>query len=180
MHLFMQWQVDQSGKRKLPPLPLPSSCMAALIGNNGICLRPPAQRGEWGIAPLRAVKVVGRGHCPQRLKAASVLTVHSLLYLLFFLVLKREKWKIILLCLDSELALHSPAPSACCRGFTEGTFNCVGFMVYDLFHTKERFTGFHMQKQTRILVSEGLPGPTNQNCLCPEGMEPMLGSNCAL
>lgn len=98
----------------------------------------------------------------------------------FFLVLKREKWKIILLCLDSELALHSPAPSACCRGFTEGTFNCVGFMVYDLFHTKERFTGFHMQKQTRILVSEGLPGPTNQNCLCPEGMELMLGSNCAL
>lgn len=46
MHLFMQWQVDQSGKRKLPPLPLPSSCMAALIGNNGICLRPAAQRGE--------------------------------------------------------------------------------------------------------------------------------------
>lgn len=34
----MQWQVDQSVNRKLPPLPLPSSCMAAaLIGNNGIC-----------------------------------------------------------------------------------------------------------------------------------------------
>lgn len=85
-----------------------------------------------------------------------------------------------MLCLDSEFALHRPALSNCHRDFTEGTFNCMGFIVYDLFHTKERFTGFHMQKQTRILVSEGLPGPTNQNCLCPQGMELMLRSNCAL
>lgn len=31
MNLFMQWQVDQSVNRKLPPLPLPSSCMAAAL-----------------------------------------------------------------------------------------------------------------------------------------------------
>lgn len=63
MNLFMQWQVDQSVNRKLPPLPPPSSCMAAaLIGNNGICCWLPAAAGdgqlllfpsaEQGIAPL--------------------------------------------------------------------------------------------------------------------------------
>lgn len=52
MNLFMQWQVDQSVNRKLPPLPLPSSCMAAaLIGNNGICLCLPAAALQ-GPAPL--------------------------------------------------------------------------------------------------------------------------------
>lgn len=46
MNLFMQWQVDQSVNRKLPPLPLPSSCMAAaLIGNNGICCWLPTAAG---------------------------------------------------------------------------------------------------------------------------------------
>lgn len=140
VNLFMQWQVDQSVNRKLPPLPLPSSCMAAaLIGNNGICSRLPTATlaREKGAAPLprrEAAVAAPLGfslHCkrvdekevrressvPGGSKKSSRLTVG---YLFNDNNNRKDKWEIILLCLDSELALRSFAMRTCHWDFMKG------------------------------------------------------------
>lgn len=143
---FLQWICSCNGRLinlwigSSHPSPLPSSCMAAaLIGNNGICSRLPTAtlESEQGAAPLprrEAAVAAPLGfslHCkrvdekevrressgPGGSKKSSRLTVG---YLFNDSNNTKDKWEIILLCLDSELALHSFAMRTCHWDFMKG------------------------------------------------------------
>lgn len=106
MSRLMQWQVDQSVNRKLPPLPPRSCCMAAAsIGDNGsrgmqesrelllFLAQPPPQRGT-----------AGRGG------GAAALLGGSKKPLVGGYLLKKYKipagWEVVLPCLAGELPLQ--------------------------------------------------------------------------